>query len=246
MHRMQRLFVVVGLALASTSLAAPRASAALLRPEAGRAYPDIAADINGTVNYTYNADTDRGVFHVKNTPYLIAGGSTSDAEFSIVPNSSTGIRSQEIRIALDQNGQIVADPGNSYELYGTITADGQTFSGLLLKGIPTAFGSQDLDSVGIKGSDVFDVNLDITGGALAEFFGEDAYMRITPELLSTFRGKFDENFSAVKATSNTRSYDSPKPFPIPEPTTLLVLAAGTGGLLFRRRLRRGMASLATK
>jgi hypothetical protein len=241
MHRMCRLIAVTGFVLTTIGLATPRASAALLRPDAGRAYPDIAADINGKVDYTYNPETKTGVFHVKNTPYLIAGGSTQDKEYMVLPNGDTGIRSQEIRVVLDQDGKFVDDPSNNYELYGTINTDGQTFTGLLLKGVPTGFGSQDLDSVGVKGSDVFDVNLDITGGSLAKYFGDDAYMRITPELLSTFRGQFDENFTAVKATSNTRSYNSPLPFPIPEPTTLAVLLLGVGGLAFHGFTRRAAA-----
>lgn len=235
MHRMRHFLIVTGFVLTTIGFATPRTFASLLRPNAGRAFPDIAADINGKVDYTYNPDTQTGVFHVKNTPYLIAGNPNTPGEL-ITANSDTGVRSQEIRIVLDKNGQIIADPSNQYELYGTIQTDDQTFSGLLLKGIPTAFGSQDLGASGVQGSDVFDVNLDITGGALAKFYGEDAYMRIAPELLSTFEGRFDENFSAVKATSNTRAYNSPLPFPVPEPTALAVLAVGAVGLLFRRRL----------
>ncbi len=80
--------------------------------------------------------------------------------------------------------------------------------------------------------------MDVTGGALAQFFGNEVYVRITPELESTFHGSFEENFSATKATSNTRSYNSPQPFPVPEPATLLVLLAGGIGGLIRHRRRR--------
>ena len=43
---------------------------------------------------------------------------------------------------LDRNGHLVDDPENSYALYGTVVLGGQTFSGLLLEGKPTAFGAR--------------------------------------------------------------------------------------------------------
>jgi hypothetical protein len=242
MHRMRRLVVLGGLALAALTGLSQQAPAALLMPNAGRAYPDVAADINGVVNYTYDPGSQTGNFTVTNTPYLIAGGPTSSQEFDIAPDAN-GIRQQSLNITLDQNGNLVQGASNTYSLYGTVTTNGQTFSGLLLSGTPTGFGSQDLTPVGIQGASFFDVNMNITGGALAPYFGPDAYMRIAPELQSTFTGSFSQNFSAAKATSNTRAYHSPHSFPIPEPTTLLVLLAGGGFGMFhryRRRLARGL------
>ena len=237
MDRMRRLVALWGLVLVGAAMWASPVAAELIRPAAGRAYPDIAADINGTVNYTYNTSTETGNFHVTNTPYLIAGGPTSSQEFAVGPTES-GLRQQMINVTLDKEGKLISGPSNTYTLYGTVQADGETFEGLLLSGTPTAFGFRDLDSVGVPSVDLFDLDVTITGGALATYFGDEAYIRITPELDSTFHGKFDTNFSAAKATSNTRSYVAPQPFPVPEPTTLLVLAAGGIGLLRRRRLRR--------
>lgn len=238
MHRMCHFVVLTGLALASTTLFAQQASAGLIRPGAGRVYPDIAADINGTVRYTYNSSSQTGIFNVTNTPYLIAGGPNANQEFIIQPNSD-GVRRQVLTVALDSNGNIRAnDPANNYELWGTINSGGQTFSGLLLRGRPTLFGSQDLDPVGIPSSDVFDAALTITGGELSRYFGTDNYIRISPELESTFVGVFDRDFSGVKATSNIRTYDAPFPFPIPEPTTVLLLLAGGAGLIGRHRRSR--------
>ncbi len=243
MHRMHRFPALFGLLATLGLLAATAApaSASLLRPGAGRAYPDIAADINGKVTYTYDAASQTGVFHVTNTPYLLAAGTTSAYEYLVATNPETNSRSQEIQVMLDKTGQLIPSTQNLYELYGSIVADGQTYSGLLLKGIPTAFGSQDLGPVGVNGADMFDVELDVTGGALASYFGDSAYMRISPELASSFQGKFDEDFSAGKATSNTRTYRAPLPFPIPEPSTLALLALGLGGTALghaRRRTRR--------
>lgn len=236
MHRMRRFAVWAGLALGSLSAVNVTASAALIMPDAGRSYPDIAADINGTVNYTYNASTQTGNFHLTNTPYLIAGGNSASSEFAINPGAD-GLRQQTVNLNLDKNGNLIAGSGNTYLLTGTINVDGTTFTGPLLEGTPISFGSQDLDPIGIQNSDVFDMKIKITGGSLASYFGNEAYMRLTPELQSTFHGVFTSDFSATKATSNTRSYNSPHPFPIPEPTTLLVLVAGGAGLLVRRHRR---------
>ncbi len=238
MSRMRRVVALTGVALLSSSLWAGSTTAALIKPEAGRAYPDIAADINGTVSYTYNGSTETGLFQVTNTPYLMAGGPTSALEFAVNPDAS-GLRQQMLSLNLDKTGALIAGPTNTYALYGSIVSGGETYTGLLLSGTPTAFGFQDLDSVGINAVDVFDVNVQITGGAMADFFGSEAYIRITPELESTFHGSFVENFSAQKATSNTRTYSEHQPFPVPEPTTLVVLALGGLGMihLHRRRQR---------
>lgn len=237
MDRMRRLVALAGLALVGSALWASPVSAELIRPAAGRAYPDIAADINGTVNYTFNGSTQTGNFHMTNTPYLIAGGASSSQEYPINPTSG-GLRQQVVNVTLDKDGKLISGPSNTYTLYGTVEAAGQTFTGLLLSGTPTSFGFRDLDSVGVPSVDIFDLEVDITGGALKQFFGEEAYIRLTPELDSTFHGSFTTNFSAAKATSNTRSYVSPQPFPVPEPTTLMVFAVAGLGLTQRRRLRR--------
>ena len=235
MHRMRRIAAFVGLTLAALLGLASSGSAALIRNPAARAYPDISGDINGTVSYTYNSSTGTGNFHMTNTPYLIAGGKTSATEYAVNPNPD-GVRRQVLNVALDGQGNLLPGSGNTYELYGTITTGAQTFSGLLLKGTPTAFGWLDLGDVA-SDSDLFDLELNITGGALADYFGADAYIRLTPELDSTFRGRFDENFTAAKATTNTRAYHSPKPFPVPEPTAVLVLLVGGSAFAYRQRRR---------
>jgi hypothetical protein len=238
MHRMRRFTTLFGLVTTSLLWQIAPAGASLLNPNAGRAYPDIAADINGVVTYSYDSSSQTGLFHVSNTPYLIATGPTSSEEFDINPNSNTGVRSQQISITLDKSGNLMPSTQNMYALYGTVNVNGQTFSGTLLQGTPTAFGSQTLTASGITASSVFDVNLAITGGVLAPYFGSTAYMRISPELASTFTGAFDTNFSALKATSNTRSYNSPLPFAVPEPSTWIVVTMGLGGLALRGRSRR--------
>jgi hypothetical protein len=217
-------------------MASGRASADLIMPTAPRAYPDIAADVNGTVNYTYNPQTQTGSFQVTNTPYLLAGGPSASQEFDVTPDAD-GIRKQTVSVALDSSGHFVNSASNSYELWGTVAAGGQTYTGLLLKGVPTAFGSLYRPPTGSQGSAIFDMNINITGGALASAFGPDTYMSIQPELQITFSGDFTHDFSAAKATSNTRAYHAPLPFPAAEPTTLAILACGGAGLLGLRRRR---------
>ncbi len=239
MHRMRHYFALAGLVLIVQGLGARAIEASLLKPDPNLAYPDASAGINGSLNYTYDPTAQNGVFHLQNSPYVIAGGpgnSSGTQEYTIDPDPSTGIRSQSLTVTLDKNGSIVTNaPNSSYQLYGSVTADGHTYSGLLLSGTPTGFGSLDLGPN--VASDMFDVTIAITGGALAQFYGTEAYMRITPELNSTFQGSFTENFAGVKALTNIRSYDSPVPFPIPEPTMLTFVIVGVGGLAYRHRHR---------
>jgi hypothetical protein len=233
---------VVAWGVAWTVLAAwgSSARADLIRTDAPRAYPDIAADINGVVNYTYNPATRTGVFNITNTPYLLAGGPQTSEEFAVSPTAD-GVRRQVLNVTLNQNGRLVANPGNRYELYGTVTTGNQTYSGLLLKGTPIAFGSQFTPAgPGQPAVSLFDLNINITGGELASAFGPDVYIQYMPELNNTFQGRFDTGFTAAKATSNTRAYHAPLPFPAPEPTTLALLLAGGAGLAYRHwRKRRG-------
>jgi hypothetical protein len=247
MHRMRCFAAKVGLiAVCFVTLLNARAPAELILPESGRAYPDIAADINGAQSYTYDPTTPTGSFRVTNTPYLLALGPSATEEYSVQPNSD-GVRRQVVRLTLDQDGRLVEDPSNSYALYGTVVVRGKTFGGLLLQGTPTTFGAQDLGAVGVRSSDVFDLNMKITGGELAQTFGPDAYMRITPELLSDFSGSFTRDFSGVKAGSNTRGYHAPDPLLAPEPTTLVVLLASCGAaLLLRCRRRIGTEELGAR
>ena len=237
MHRMRPLVVTAGTCLALALVFGPASRADLIRPDAGRSFPDIAADINGTMTYTYDPATQTGHYHVTNTPYLLALGPTLADESNITP-TSTGVRSQVVDLTVDSSGHLVNSASNSYSLYGEVTVGQQVYSGLLLKGTPTSFGSQDLGVLGIRGEDIFDLNLKITGGLLAQAYGPDAYMRISPEVESTFNGSFTTNFSGDKAQSNTRAYNSPNPKAVPEPSALVVLlACGSAGLLYRTRRR---------
>lgn len=228
MHRMRQslIYSLIGFVIASLG----SAQADLIQPNATRQYPDIAADVNGVVNYNYS--NGQGTFTMRNTPFLLATGPDPAQEATILPTVD-GTRQQSLSVALDSSGKIVNSTTNSYSLYGTTTVNGQTFSGLLLQGTPTAFGSQDNGQF-----DVFDLGIKVTGGQLADAFGSNAYMLIRPELQSSFTGSFTTNFTAQKATSNTRGDYNP-PAPVPEPATWMILIGGGAGLAMfnRRRLR---------
>ncbi len=173
-------------------------------------------------------------------------------EAQIEPNDD-GTRARSSKQMLDRNGHLVDDPENSYTLYGTVVLGGQTFSGLLLEGKPTAFGAHAVGSApvaapasagdaavadsggGDPGKDVFDLNMKITGGALAGRFGPALYMRIIPRA-DDFDGQFNRDFSGRAAKSNTRAYQASKN--VAEPSTLLILlACGAGLAVWRRGLR---------
>jgi hypothetical protein len=170
---------------------------------------------------------------VRNAPILLATG-PDPANESFVNDTSSVVRSQTLQVKLDANGNLVKDPGNSFSVYGSVTVNGQIYSGLLLQGTPTQFGFQP-QSAGHAPS-VFDLSLTLTGGALKPLYGPDAYLSVITEAGSTFAGTFAANFSGEKAYTNVRAYNAPSPNAIPEPATIYVLlACGGAGLLYRRR-----------
>ena len=235
MHRMYHPFARAFLSSILAAALAPIARAELIRPAADRVYPDVAADINGVQDYIYDPTTRTGLFQVNNTPFLLAMGSSIDEEYNVKPNSE-GVRRQTVQLKLDQHGRLIDDPKNSYQLYGTVVVGGKTFDGLLLEGTPRSFGAKATHAAGIDEASVYDLDMKITGGKLAERFGPDAYMRISPEVANTFDGRFSRSFAGVKAQSNTRAYHAPAA-PVPEPTPLVLLLACGAGFFYRRRRR---------
>jgi hypothetical protein len=185
---------------------------------------------------SYSAAT--GNFAIQNTPYALAMGTSNSAQYDVVADPA-GQRTQTLDVTLNPDGTVKQGASNTYDLYGQVTLDGKTYSGLLLSGTPTAMGSLNLAAAptNIQGASMFDFDVSVTGGLLASVFGSEAYVRLTAERWSTFNGSFSQDFAGGKVASNIRGYfDSPN-MPIPEPTTLVVLiACGGAGLL--RRVRR--------
>jgi hypothetical protein len=230
-------FASVALALAALLAAPAGAPADLIKSDPAMSYPDLAGNIDGSQTYVYDPVSQTGTFEVSNAPVLLATGPKSSDEY-FVNDTSSVIRSQTLRVKLDANGNLVNDPGNSFALYGSVTVAGKSYDGLLLQGTPTRFGFQP-QAAGHAPS-AFDLNMTLTGGALKDLYGPDAYMSIITESASTFDGTFARSFSGEKAYTNVRAYNAPvSPNAVPEPGTLYVLiACGGAGLFYFRRHRR--------
>jgi hypothetical protein len=239
MQRMHRLSLTAGLTVLFCSTIASTSSAALLRPNDTRQYPDITAFANGYQTYTYDQKSQTGVFQLSNAPFLLTSGTTSSGGFIESPINATSdnIQSETLTAVLDKDGNLVSSPKNSFQVYGTVVIGGQTYTGLLLSGTPTAFGSQTLKPL-VNNEDLFDLTLKITGGTLASLYGSDAYIRVTSEANSTFDGVFTTDFSSEKVLTNTHPVALlNSASPVPEPAALFVLLAFGAGLFYRGRRR---------
>ncbi|MFI5455765.1 MAG: PEP-CTERM sorting domain-containing protein [Isosphaerales bacterium] len=210
----------------------------LIRSNPSRSFPDIAGDIVGAQTYTYDPVTQTGTFQVVNAPHLIALGPSVKDMVHMLPEQD-GTLSQFLRMKLDRNGRLIESPYNKFQIRGTVVIGDRTYEGSLLEGRPTAFGAeaQDGSPAKNKNAEVFDLNVEITGGQLAGAFGPEAYLRITPQAKSTFNGQFTADFSSEKPLTNLRAWRKGLPAAVPEPTALLTLLTCGAGLL-ACRLRR--------
>jgi len=234
MHRMRRFIVLAGLVALGGSLGASTASADLLYPSTTpQKYPDIVANLGKGVSYTYDPAAEKGLFHLQNTAYVLVTGTQTSDEWDIEPTAD-GKRFQVLNVTLDKSGNYVSDPNNLYQVYGSVHANGQTYSGLLLQGKPVDFASSTAGGV-----TQFQSNLKLDGsGALSSFFGPDSYIHLIAETGNGFTGTWENDFKISKVSSNTHGpNESPQPFPVPEPTTMVVLAIGSMGLIYRNRNR---------
>lgn len=208
----------------------------LIRPKAVPSYPDIAGDIVGSQTYTFDPNSRTGVFLVTSAPQLIALG--PGGEMASVTPDQEGTLSQNLRLKLDQNGHVVDNPENRFQLYGSVVIGSQVYRGLLLEGQPTDFGAQLQNGRFITGLDVFDLNLRITGGKLAAAFGPEAYLRIMPQANSTFQGSFAANFSGERPLTSLRATQRRLPWATPEPAPLVIMLTAGAGLVACRLQRR--------
>ncbi|WP_435006359.1 hypothetical protein P12x_003944 [Tundrisphaera lichenicola] len=241
MQRMLRPALTIGLILLSFST---KAHSSLIRPNDTRAYPDITAFANGFQTYSYNPASNSGVFQLSNVPFWITQGKAADGTFdeSGVAPTDDNMKIQTVTAVLDSNGNLIDSPLNNFQLFGKVVVGGQTYSGLLLSGTPTGFGSLSLKP-GTSNEDIYDMTLKITGGSMASLYGQDAYIRVTTEANSSFNGVFNSDFSSEKVLTNVHPISSIIPSPIPEPTALVVFLACGAGLFYRGRRRIALQDL---
>jgi hypothetical protein len=223
----------------------------LIRSAPGRSFPDIAGDIVGAQTYIYDPLTGTGMFEVVNAPHLISLGPSVQEMVHMLPDAD-GTLSQSLKMKLDRHGRLVQSPENTFQVRGTVVIGDKTYQGLLLEGKPTAFGAlvQETPTLRNKKPEVFDLNVEIQGGKLADAFGKQAYLRIVPQAGSTFNGEFTVDFTSERPLTNLRSTRGKLPATVPEPTVLITaLTFGAGALAvhvrrhFRRASRRRCGSI---
>jgi hypothetical protein len=237
MHRMRSVIARAGLvvSLFFVSGAWLPARADLIRPKPGRAFPDIAGDIVGTQTYKFDPATQTGTFDLINAPHLISLGPSDDDLVPMQPERD-GTLTQSLKMKLDAAGHLIDSPANRFEIRGAVVIGNQLYDGLLLEGRPTAFGVGGQAASRSGNPDVFDLNMEITGGKLKERFGKQAYLRITPQANSTFQGLFTADFSGEKPLTNLRALNR-LATSVPESAPLIVLLTGAAGLVAYRMLR---------
>jgi hypothetical protein len=237
MQRMRSVIARAGLvaSLFFVSGAWLPARADLIRPKPGRTFPDIAGDIVGSQTYTYDPTTQTGTFALINAPHLISLG-PSDQDLVPMQPEKDGTLTQSLKMKLDGAGHLVDSPANRFEIRGIVVIGNRTYEGLLLEGKPTAFGVGGPDTSTSSSPDVFDLNMEITGGELKEKFGNQAYLRITPQAHSTFQGQFTADFSGEKPLTNLRALNR-LATSVPESAPLIAFLTGAAGLLAYRMHR---------
>jgi hypothetical protein len=231
-------FLVV---LIATLAAGSSARGDLIRSMPARSFPDIAGDIVGAQTYTYDPATQTGLFEVVNAPHLISLGPSIDEMVHMLPDED-GTLSQSLKMKLDRNGRLVESPDNTFQVWGTVVIGRETYHGLLLEARPTAFGAEVREAPTTRNNspEVFDLNMEITGGKLAKAFGKEVYLRIVPQAGSTFDGRFTADFSGERPLTTLRPARGKIPASVPEPTTLIMFMTAGAGLVayrLRRRLR---------
>jgi len=200
---MKKVLVVLLFASLFFGVTAGKTEAALIGVDLG--LPDILSDSTGT--YSYNHTT--GLFSSTAQALNI----TFDGISSIPITSG----SYSVGFYVNNSGIFTGGiVGNDLVISGTFTYNSTTYNGVLVQGEVTNFGFADFSDLAI-----FDFTFNVTGGALAGFFGPTGGDIFLSEI-NNFTGEFDVDSSGEKAKHDTT--------PVPEPGTMMLLGSGLVGL----------------
>ena len=199
----------------------------------------IVSGSNGGLSY--NASTGDLNATLSGPTLLYAAHSVPNG-FALISNGSL-----TIDLMVDHNGNFVAN-GTGVTLKGTVTINGAVFTGTLLTGTVTAFGS---DPAGPPTRD-FDGLFTVTGGALTQTETGDGGQSVFGGFSVGSKGAFDlfaENVTSGTLGDFTHDFLSTRDKPLigetPEPGTLALMVTGAT-LFFGWRKRHVLRELLTR
>jgi hypothetical protein len=236
-HAMSRSLsaVVMGAALAVLSAGHLPAHGSLIQSNVPATATTVVAGARGNLEYQFDSASQTGVLLALNTPRTL----TDSSGLAMFSSDQSSTLQQMLSVVVDNQGRLLADnPANQFQLRGKVSTGGQTLDGVLLNGRVVGFGSQDLGPLGIDGMDYFDFDVELQGGLLASAVPQRVYVRLRPDLDSTFAGNFNTGFQGSSVNSITALYPTSGPAPIPEPGTWLITSLAFSGLYLVRRARR--------
>lgn len=165
---------------------------------------------SGFVSISYDAGTD--AFEAVGTP----------VQYNAPPVDPMSGGVFALTATIDANGVV---SGGSLSISGTTASA----SGVLLTGSVVQFG---FAPDGVPGAPTFEFICSATGGALlADYGGTGAPIGVIISSFDSFAGNLDVNFTGSTGLADTFS-------PVPEPTSMTLLAVGIVGTLWARRRKK--------
>jgi hypothetical protein len=180
----------------------------------------------------YNSLAGQGIQFDAGTGAFLASGNPLSVQFPAILGTSpvSGVRGISIDLTIDASGMASSGSGShDFMLWGDVTDGVTDYSGLLLTGSLLDFGYLDVTAT----IDVFDFLFDVTGGSLADLFGNDHIGVFMVAEASTFTGVFTEDFTTRRIRGSAGLVINP----VPAPGTLWLagLALSAIGVMRRKR-----------